>query len=87
MNFEKDRVELYADKNNWLTKIKILTQQEAIENLQIEQADVRLDLTQKFPLISKISYGIKILAIKSRSTNGIKHSNNSGLKKLKRPQI
>jgi len=50
MNFEKDRVELYADKNNWLTKIKILTQQEAIENLQIEQGDVRLDLTQKIPL-------------------------------------
>ncbi|MEJ5143976.1 TolC family protein [Sphingobacterium sp. MYb388] len=50
INFEKDRVELYADKNNWLTKIKVLTQNETIENLQIEQSEVPLNLSQKIPL-------------------------------------
>ncbi|MGA6117626.1 TolC family protein [Sphingobacterium anhuiense] len=50
INFEKDRVELYADKNNWLTKIKILTQNETIENLQLEKAEVQLNLSQKIPL-------------------------------------
>lgn len=50
INFEKDRVELYATKNSWLTKIKVLTQNEAMTDAQLERPDVQLNLSQKISL-------------------------------------
>lgn len=50
INFEKDRVELYAEKNTWLNKIKVLTQDEAITEAQIETINIPLNLSQSIPV-------------------------------------
>lgn len=50
INFEKDQVALYAEKNTWLNKIQVLTQNETINASAIAQPAVQLNLSHSIPL-------------------------------------